>query len=239
MHRHLVGGVEHSRGCFTLATGFVSQTQARESFGVGHLKFQALQLLPVNPSESLREPCGIGDGVADAEAHVGQGKLSDRGAVYELNHGMDDGLRMDDHFNPAVVQAEQLVGFNDLQAFVHERGGVDCDLRPHAPSGVRQGVFYGYIGQIFACAASERAAAGGEHDAADLILAVGAAGWAGWAGALLGVLRVIYPVWLRGMLSLGGIGPQALMYGAVFAVYWQQFGARRFAHALHQRPGCY
>ena len=103
MHCHLVGGVEHGRGGLSLATGFVGQTQARESLRVGHFKFQALQLSPVNPSESLREPSGIGDGIADAEAHVGKGKLSDRGAVYELHHGMDDGLRMDDNFNPVVA----------------------------------------------------------------------------------------------------------------------------------------
>ena len=95
---------------------------------------------------------------------------------------------------------------------------------------MRQGVFYRHIGQICACAASERAAAGSEHDAADLILAVGAAGL---AGAMLGVLRVIDLVGIRGMLRLGGIGPQTLMYSAVLAVYWQQLGAWRCAHALH------
>jgi hypothetical protein len=77
---------------------------------------------------------------------------------------VDDRLRVDDHLDAVVVDPEQLVGLDDLEALVHQCRGVDRDLRPHRPRRMGQGVVDRDVRQLVAATASERAAAGREHD---------------------------------------------------------------------------
>ena len=43
---------------------------------------------------------------------------------------------MDDDVDLVVIDPEQLVGLDHLQALVHQRARVDGDLRPHLPGGM-------------------------------------------------------------------------------------------------------
>ena len=47
-------------------------------------------------------------------------QLGDRRPVTELDHRMDDRLRMDDDLDPVVVDAEQRVCLDDFEALVHQ-----------------------------------------------------------------------------------------------------------------------
>ena len=58
--------------------------------------------------------------------------LSQNGGVLGLHHGVDDGLGVDHDLDAVIRCTKQVVGLNDLQALVHQCGGVDCDLLTHA-----------------------------------------------------------------------------------------------------------
>ena len=75
---------------------------------------------------------------------------------------MDDRLGLDEHVDAAVVHTEELVCLDDLEPLVHERRGIDGDLRAHRPGGMSQGVGDGDLAQLGGAAAPERAAAAGE-----------------------------------------------------------------------------
>jgi len=54
--------------------------------------------------------------------------------------------------------------FDDLKPLVHQRGGIDGDLRPHAPGRVREGVGGAYTPQICRTPTPERSAGCRQHD---------------------------------------------------------------------------
>lgn len=70
---------------------------------------------------------------------------------------------MDKHLNTIGGDVEEPAGFDDLKAFVHQRGGVDGHLATHAPVGMLKGVGKGDVLQLLACASAEGAAGGGEE----------------------------------------------------------------------------
>ena len=76
---------------------------------------------------------------------------------------------MHDDIDQPVVQAEQVVSLDHLQALVHERGRVDRDLRTHAPGGMSQGLLDGCLGQFVARPAAEGATRGRHDDALEVI----------------------------------------------------------------------
>jgi len=59
-------------------------------------------------------------------------------AIDEFDQRVDDALMVDHHVDLLERQPEQPVGFDDLEALVHERGRVDGDLRAHRPARVVQ-----------------------------------------------------------------------------------------------------
>ena len=75
---------------------------------------------------------------------------------------------MHDDLDLVVGRAEQFVGLDDLEALVHQRAGVDRDLRPHLPRRMSQRLFDADVGQFCCRAAAKRPAAGGQHDAGHL-----------------------------------------------------------------------
>jgi hypothetical protein len=76
---------------------------------------------------------------------------------------------VDDDLEPLVREPEQEVCLDQLQPFVRERGGVDGDLRAHAPRGMRQRVGAGHVRELLPRSASERPAGRREHDRVDLL----------------------------------------------------------------------
>ena len=70
--------------------------------------------------------------------------MGERRAVAEADERVDDGGRMHDDPDPLVLDAEEEVRLDELQALVRERGGVDRDLRAHGPRGMREGFLHGH-----------------------------------------------------------------------------------------------
>ena len=68
-------------------------------------------------------------------------ELRERRAVREFHHRMHDALRMNHHFDPLHLHAEEPVRLDHFQPFVKERGGIDRDLRAHVPGRMLQRLF--------------------------------------------------------------------------------------------------
>ena len=106
---------------------------------------------------------GQPEGVADGQPHVGLGQLGQRRPVAQLHHGVHDRLGVHDDVDPVVVDAEELVGLDHLEALVHEGRRVDGDLRSHRPGRVGQRVGHRDRAEPLGRPAAERAARGGEE----------------------------------------------------------------------------
>ena len=87
-----------------------------------------------------RDALGVGEGVEDGEAHVGDGDLGEDAAVDEFDEGVDGGLGVDGDADLRGRQVEEAAGFDDLEALVHHGGGVDGDALAHDPGGVLEGL---------------------------------------------------------------------------------------------------
>jgi hypothetical protein len=124
---------------------------------------------PVDGAEGVMEAVGVGEGVTDGQSHVGGRELGDSGPVGELHHRVYDRLGMNNHRHPVVVDAEQLMGLDDLEALVHQGGGVHGDLGAHAPGGMGQGLLHRDPLELGSRPAPERSAAGGEHQPGHLV----------------------------------------------------------------------
>ncbi len=81
---------------------------------------------------------------------------------------MDDALRVNDHLDLLVGQAEEPVRLYDLQALVHQGGGVYRYFRPHPPGGMRQRLLDRDGAHLFGRKAAERPTGGGQDEAAHL-----------------------------------------------------------------------
>ena len=68
----------------------------------------------------------------------GQPEVGELGAVVELDQRVDDRLRVDDDVDPPVVDGEQVVGLDQLQALVHQGRRVDRDPPAHVPGRMRE-----------------------------------------------------------------------------------------------------
>ena len=53
---------------------------------------------------------------------------------------MHDTLWVNDHFEAIWFQAEEPMCFDQFEAFVSHRCGIDCDFRPHRPVGMLGGI---------------------------------------------------------------------------------------------------
>ncbi len=118
-----------------------------------------------------RHAARVGQGVLDRETHVGQSELCLERAVHELDGGVDDALRVDDHGDAIVRDIVQPVRLDDLQALVHEGGRVDRDLGSHVPGGVGQRLGRTHRLEVGRPVA-ERSARGGQDQPGDLTAAL-------------------------------------------------------------------
>src|SRR5437899_2630461 len=86
---------------------------------------------------------------------------------------MHDRFRMDNDLNLGRREVEQPAGFDQLEAFVEESGGIDGDLVPHPPGWMVERLGGGCALDLLAREGAERSAAGGEDDALDLVVPAG------------------------------------------------------------------
>lgn len=82
---------------------------------------------------------------------------------------MDDALGVDDDFDFIYGGAEEPVGFDDFEAFVHQGCAIDGDFAAHCPGGVGEDLLLCDLGEVVAGFAPERAARCGEDELIDLV----------------------------------------------------------------------
>ena len=101
---------------------------------------------------------GIGHRVADGQLHVGRTELREHRAVAVLDERMNDTLAVDDGIHLPQRQTVEPHGLDDLKALVHQRRGIDGDLRAHRPVGVTERVGARLARKLFAGKTIERPA---------------------------------------------------------------------------------
>src|SRR5580765_7361920 len=82
---------------------------------------------------------------------------------------MDDRRRLDRDLDAAIRHAEEEVRLDQLEPLVRERGGVDRDLRAHAPRRVGERLLRSDVLELGACATAERPARTCENKRVDLL----------------------------------------------------------------------
>ena len=106
---------------------------------------QVAHLQKVEPRPRLLarlKPLRPGERVQDGQSHVGPAKLRKHRGVGGFDHRVDDRLRVDHDLNVVVRGAVEVVRLDDLEALVHQRRRVDCDLAAHRPVWVRARVLH-------------------------------------------------------------------------------------------------
>ena len=63
----------------------------------------------------------------------------------QLHEAVDERLRVHDHLDALIRDAEQMVGLHHLEALVHQRGRVDRDLASHRPRRVCERLLDGHV----------------------------------------------------------------------------------------------
>ena len=169
-HRHLVSSVHDARQRSTNAAGVAGKFQATERVGVRRGELQASQLGEIQGLDGRFPTLRIAERELDGDAHIGGAQMRLHAAVGELHHGMDGALRLNHHADLVIGHVEQVMRFDDLQALVHKRGGIDGDLRAHVPRGMVQRLSRGDAIKIGALPAAEGAAGGRYPQAGDLSL---------------------------------------------------------------------
>ena len=163
MHRDLVGRAQPRRCGAPVTARRVGQVDAPEDRAIGRFEGQVLRARPVERTEGRPGAVRPAEGVADGEAHVRFGQLRQRRPVAQLHHGMDDRLRVHHDADAVVVDPEELVGLNHLEALVHQRRRVDGDLGTHRPRRMGQGVGHRDGAQPLGRPAPEGPTRGGEE----------------------------------------------------------------------------
>jgi len=168
----LVGRVEDG-GC-DAAGGhrLAGEAEAGKTKLVDGAEFEAEELGEIESGFDAGRAMRVEQRVLDGKRHRRRAELGEHGAVGELDEAMDDALRVEDRGALLGAEIEEPLGFDEFEAFVGERGGVDGDFRAHRPVGVLEGVGGRDVREAFLRPIAESAAGGGEDDAADAGLRV-------------------------------------------------------------------
>ena len=85
------------------------------------------------------------EGVENRQLHVRESHLCQHRPVHELDERVYDRLRVHDHLDRLVGQAEQEVGLDHLERLVDEGRRIHGDLSAHLPGRVAQRLFHGRL----------------------------------------------------------------------------------------------
>ena len=162
---YLVGGIEDGRRGAAGLPRLERQAQADEGVRVGLLEGQRTDRREVETRHVDRHPFGEVQRVGDRHPHVGVTQVREGRAVDQVDHRVDQRLRVDDDVDPFVGDAEEVVRLDHLEALVHQRRAVDRDPAAHLPGRVVERLGDAYGAEIVA--AAEGAAGGGDQQAVD------------------------------------------------------------------------
>src|SRR5215204_2749695 len=121
-HGGFVGGIKNRAKRAAFAGNVVAEAKGGETPGIGGFEIERKWLGQVKPSRDAGQTLREGEGVLNGGAHVGRRKLRDYGAINELDHGMNNRLGMDEHFNLVGREAKEPAGFDEFKGLV-EHGG--------------------------------------------------------------------------------------------------------------------
>ena len=135
------------------------------------------------------------EGVLDRDTHIRQAELRLHRAVNILYGGVDDGLRLYDDLDLIDGYIEKPAGFEDLEALIDHRRGVDRDLPSHRPVRVLERILLRLPAKLVPLLSTEWSAGGREQDLFDGVMWLAGEGLPD--GAVLGVDRLDLDATLR------------------------------------------
>ena len=115
---------------------------------VGLLEGQRRHAGEIEPRRRRRHARRPGQAMGDRDAHVRRAELRDHRPVAEFDQAMDHRLRVDDDVELVGRQREQVMRLDQLKAFVHQRRGIDRDLRPHDPGRMLERLLHRHLAQL-------------------------------------------------------------------------------------------
>ena len=143
-HGDFVRRVERARIRAATLARLARQPEERESLVIRGLELELEARGEVEARQRRRAPLGMRERERDRDAHVRVSQVRERGPVAEADDRVHDRGRMYDDLDRVVVEAEEVVRLDQLEALVRERRGVDRDLRPHGPRGMRERVLHAH-----------------------------------------------------------------------------------------------
>ncbi len=164
MNRRLVGGIEDRRRGAAAPQCRTRQPQGRKFIGLRRKKSQILQGIKIEPGEIGCATLRPGHRQLYGDAHIRHAPLCLHRAIPEGDHGVHDGLGMDDHTNFFRRHVKKPVRLDDLQPLVHHGGGIDGYFGTHAPVGMAQRLRHGDLLHLLVRKRSKRAARTREDD---------------------------------------------------------------------------
>ena len=167
-HGHFVGSVEFS--CFSPGQCPAGKVKAGKCLCVRRFKGERAAFQQIQGGNSCifqHERPGKAGG--NGQAHVGRGQLGHDRSVFQLDKGVNYGLRMHCRCYSVHRHIVEVAGFDDLQPLVHERGGINGDFRTHAPVRMSEGMLGAHGAQFLPCFAAERAAGRSEDKRTDFL----------------------------------------------------------------------
>ena len=130
----LVGGVVDRRGGAAPLPRRPGQGDGGEDLVVERLEAPVGRLRPVDRGLRVGHPVGPPHAERDRHQHRRQAQLGDHGAVDELDHRVDELLRVHDDVDAVEGDVEEQVRLDHLEALVDQRRGVGRDHPTHRRS---------------------------------------------------------------------------------------------------------
>lgn len=163
----LIGSIEDAGHIAAAGDSLEGERKTAESIGVGVLEREVRIGGEVEARELTFDASGEREREEDRCLHGRDAELSLDAAVAELDHRMDDGLRVYDRLYTVRFDTEEPVSLDNFETLIHHSSGVDRDLRAHLPVRVSESLLDRDIAEIVAGAATERAAGSGEENPID------------------------------------------------------------------------
>lgn len=150
------------------SAGLLGQGDGGERLLIQGLEIPLHGLGPVDRDIHLAESVGPGEAQGDRDQHPRVPRLSDRGAVGELDHGVDPLLGV--HHGRDVLDAdvEEQVCLDHLQRLVHHGGGIGGHHSAHRVVRVLQRLGGGDPGERGGVPAAKGSPGGGDDQLGDL-----------------------------------------------------------------------
>ncbi len=161
----LVGSVESAKSSTAGEKAIAGEPEGGVTDLVDLRESQRRKVGPRKGRAGSAQALGKRQGVRDRNVHIGQAELSLQGPVLELDHRVDNRLRVEKHVNLFGRKAKQPMGLDNLETLVNQSCRIDSDLRAHRPVGVGEGLSSGNGAEFGERNVAKSAAGSSEDDA--------------------------------------------------------------------------